>query len=192
MNITIVPTNATPSLEDEVSILLPVSDNTMDALKKGAEENEYLCLGARLANENDDFSVTWNVPAMLDSLDWALARVSMPQVMGNGNLADKLRAEQRAILDAMHESIYTFLRLHGYEFFCQDDQSEWLQIGHWAQTKTDAAQFPQRLKWEAARIAYERERIRALQNEAGTKVSFAKDEHEEYEPSPYDGTYSEE
>ena len=190
MNITIVPTNATPCLEDEVTILLPASDDAVEALKKGAEENEYLCLGARLANDNDDFSVTWNVPAMLDSLVWALARVSMPQVMGNGDLADKLRAEQRAILDAMHESIYAFLRLHGYEFFCQDEQSERLQIGHWAQTKPIAAQLLQRPKWEAARIAYER--IRALQNEAETKDGFAKDEHEPYEPSPYDGTYGEE
>ena len=189
MNITIVPTNATPSLEDEVTILLPASDNAVDALKKGAEENEYLCLGARLANENDDFSVTWNVPAMLDSLAWALARVSMPQVMGKSDLADKLRAEQRAILDAMHESLYTFLRLHDYEFFYQDSLNKFLGIGAWAKTKDETAQFP-RPKWEAARIAYER--IRALQNEAGTQASFVEDEHEQYEPSPYDGTCGEE
>ncbi len=190
MNITIVPTNATPSLEDEVTILLPVSDDAMDALKKAAGEDEHLCLGGRLANDNDDFSVTWNVPAMLDSLAWALARVSMPQVVGTSKRAESLREIQRLELDAAHESIYTFLRLHGYEFFCQDEQSERLQIGHWAQTKTEAAQLLQRPKWEAARIAYER--IRALQNEAGTKASFAEDEHEEYEPSPYDGTCGEE
>ena len=189
MNITIVPTNATPSLEDEVTILLPASDNAVDALKKGAEENEYLCLGARLANKNDDFSVTWDVPAMLDALAWSLARVSMPQVMGNGKQADLLRIVQRLELDAAHESLYTFLRLHDYEFFYQDNLNKFLGIGAWAKTKDETAQFP-RPKWEAARIAYER--IRALQNEAGTQASFVEDEHEQYEPSPYDGTCGEE
>jgi hypothetical protein len=189
MNITIVPTNATPALENELTILLPVSDDASNAIKKGAEENETLCFGAQLADDNDDFSVTWDVPTMLDMLAWALARVSLPQVMGSSEHSDSLRKIQRVELDAAHEPIYTFLRLHGYTFFCQDC-FQWLQIGHWAKNKEDAAPFSQRFKWESALTAYER--LRALQNEAETKDGFAKDEHEQYEPSPYDGTYSEE
>jgi hypothetical protein len=159
------PLNVTPAAEKELSVAIPAGTYVVAMMDMAREMDERLDYGASLSNGDPD--VAFNVVKICDALAWALSRVSMPQVMGNDQRADAMRKDQRAELDAAHEPLYAFLHLYGCEFFCQDSENEYLEIGHWAQTKTEAAQFPQRPRWEAARMAYER--LRVLQREAESK-----------------------